>query len=315
MRLALLILVLLVGSANAQTPIERAKATIDTQRALLDKDEAGIKTLIGTFAPDGLLVGKMAVISAKDLLAIYKSKDRKESKEYWAINALQSLFWARTTDDPSAKPEPPVKGHTAKSTVANLVAGGRADVVWFTFDLTVEHAAPDLGGKPYKSKETYRITEVLADRGGWKVALFQVDVAVPDHWDEVTSHAGGPPEGEAFPDDGDETPLATLAVTPSKLAKSLLVEPSTIVMGSSASDRGVGAAAAKLVGGWSKLKLELLRATDITTKTWGVAVVRVDLNGKNEDQKMRMFGTVVGLPKADGSWQVVTLHYSRLQWF
>jgi hypothetical protein len=86
------------------------------------------------------------------------------------------------------------------------------------------------------------------------------------------------------------------------------------VLGSSASDRGVGPAAAKVVGSWSKLKLESELSLERVTKTWAFSVVRLDLNGKNEDQKMRMFALVIALPKPDKTWQVVTLRYSRISW-
>lgn len=301
---------LFVSSASAQTPTptERARAIIDGQRALLDKNVAGIRTLLGQMAPDGVVVGQMAVASPKELLAALANPD-KPGDEHHARNALQTLFWASTESSP-----PPPKNYVVTSTTKNLIAGGRADAVWFTFDLTVDRSAM-LGGRPFKSNHTFRITELVVDRGGWKVVLFHVDKAHPDTWDDLASRDSGPPEGELFADaDADATPLAALATSPAKLAKALLVEPSTIVLGSSAKDRGVGPAAAKLIKGWSKLKLAPGDSLERKTKTWGYAVVRLDLEGKNEDQKMRMFASVIGLPKPDGTWQVVSLHYSRLAW-
>lgn len=132
--------------------------------------------------------------------------------------------------------------------------------------------------------------------------LFHIDTAQPDTWDELPSLGGGPPTGEHF------------ATSPTKLAKALLVEPSTIVLGSSTADRGVGAGAAKLVGTWSKLQLTELTSLQRTSKTWGFAVARVDLDGKTEDQKVRLWASLIALPKPDGTWQVVTLHFSRIMW-
>lgn len=308
MRLFLVIILLAVASrASAQTPTERAKAIIETQRATLDKDLAGMKSFLGQLDPAGIVVGNMSVETPKTMLELLNSKEVSRGGEYWAENALQSLFWAGR--DMAVKT---VK-QTVKTTVANLVAGGRADAVWFTFDLTVDRATT-IGGKPFRKTDTFRITELAVDNKGWKVTLFHIDTARPDKWDDLPSHDGGPPEGEEFTESGDTnaTALVEVASSPTKLAKALLVEPSTVVLGSSAGDRGVGPAAAKLVASWSKLKLAAESSLSHTSKTWGFAVVRLDLDGKNEDQKMRMFATVIGLPKADGTWQIVTLHYSRI---
>lgn len=302
MRVVLILLLALTSVARAETPTERATALVTSQRALLDKGSAGATSLLQAMASDGIVVSAMSVETPKRLLELRAAKSVNDGDETWARDSLSALFWS---------PAPPIKA-TTKSTVKNLVAGGRADVVWFTFDLTVERVT--LEAKPFKMNRTYRITELVADRGGWKVVLFHLDTAQPDEWDEVTSHGGGPPTGEHFPDDEKDSTFSELATSPAKLAKALLVEPSTIVLGSSAGDRGVGPAAAKLVGSWSKLKLTEGASLQRTSKTWGFAVVRVDLDGKNEDQKMRLWASVIALPKPDGSWQVVTLRYSRILW-
>jgi len=308
MRLVLLLLVAFTGIARAQTLTERATATIESQRALLDKGRPGILTLLKGMDPDGMVVGAMSVESPKKLLELLAAKAFNDM-DTWARNSLHALFWVAHESHTDDKLAPPTRS-TVRSTVSNVVAGGRADAVWFSFDLVVDRATTS--GKPFKMTDAFRITELLVDKGGWKVALFHIDKAKPDEWDELPSLGGGPPTGEHFPDGEKDSTFSDLATTPTKLAKALLVEPSTIVLGSSAGDRGVGAGATKLVRGWSKLKLTEGTSLQRTSKTWGFAVVRLDLDGKNEDQKMRMFASVIALPKADGRWQVVTLHYSRI---
>lgn len=305
MRLALILVLLATSVAGAATPTETANTVIASQRALLDKDRAGVMALLKSMDPDGIVVSAMSVETSKRLLELMAAKSGSDGDEYHARESLAALFWARGERAVKTKA-------TTKSTVKNLVAGGRTDVVWFTFDLTVERVTVE--AKPFKMNDTFRITELVANKGGWKVVLFHIDKAVPDQWDELPSAGGGPPTGEHFPEDEKESTFSELAVSPAKLAKALLIEPSTIVLGSSAGDRGIGPAAAKLVGSWSKLKLSEGASLQRTSKTWGFAVVRLDLDGKNEDQKMRMWASVIALPKPDGSWQVVTLHYSRISW-
>jgi hypothetical protein len=310
MRAAIVVFLLSISSAGRAdpNPTDRAKAIIETQRALIDKGHAGVKTFLGQLDPAAVIVSSMAVTTPKAILAAVSAADGDNLYHRIALAPMFQLS--------DMLKEPPWK-QTIKTSVANVVAGGRADVLWFTFELTVATDAT-IEGKPRKTSDTFRITEVATAAGGWKVALFHLDKPQKDAWDDLPSAGGGPPSGEKFPDDaGDKTtPLADLAESPKLLGKALANEPSTIVLGSSAADRGVGgAAAAKVVAGWAGLKLAANQAFERKTKAWGFAVVRLDLNGKNDTQRMRMFATVIAVPKADGTWQVVTLRYSRIRWF
>ena len=287
---------------------ERPDVALDE---LLDKDRPGIIALLKSMDPDGVVVSTMTVETPKKLLELLAAKTYNDMDETWARNSLHSLFWVAHESHTDDKLAPPTKSKL-KSSVANLVVGGRADAVWFTFDLSVQRTTLD--AKPFTKSDVFRITELAVDKGGWKVVLFHVDTAQPDTWDELPSLGGGPPTGEHFADGEKDATFSDLASSPAKLAKALLVEPSTIVLGSSAADRGVGAGAAKLVGTWRKLQLTELASLQRSSKTWGFAVARVNLDGKNEDQKMRLWASVIALPKPDGTWQVVALHFSRIMW-
>lgn len=295
MRLALLFLVLLAGTSRAETPADRAQPIIDAQRALIVKGKAGIKPFFAGLDPACIFVGDMAVGAPKDLIANLDSKDLTVSSG----NAVDDLFVGYAGVKTVA---------TVKATASNLLAGARGDALWFTFDLALER---EPGTDKPQPRNAFRITEVVV---GGKVVLFHLNPPIPDNWDDADMGAGGEPVVANFPSSAATKAgaLAALSVDPGKLAKAILAEPSTIVLGSTAADRGTGAAAAKLLGGWSKLKLEHVRSIERTTKDYGYAVVRVDVVGKG-NQRMRMFATLIGVPKGAG-WQIVTATYSRISW-
>lgn len=295
MRLALWFLVLLLGTARAETPADRAKPIIDAQRALIVKGKAGIKPFLAGLDPAGIFVGSMAAGAPKDLLANLDSRDITISSENYVSHLFVGAAGVKTVT-------------TVKATASNILAGSRGDALWFTFDLALEREA---GTDKPQPRNTFRVTEVVV---GGKVVLFHLNPPIPDKWDDADMGAGGEPVVADFPSSAAEKPgaLAALSANPTKLAKAILVDPSTIIVGSTASDRGVGAAAAKLLGGWSKLKLEHVRSIERTTKDYGYAVVRVDIVGKGS-QRMRMFATLIGVPKGT-DWQIVTATYSRISW-
>jgi hypothetical protein len=161
MRLVLLVLIAFTGVARAQTPTDRAKAIIETQRALLDKDKAGAKALLTAMDPDAIVVSRMAVERAGRILELMAGKTINGIDETLARNALDPVFW--TNWDPDATG---ARKATVKSTVSNLVAGGRADAVWFTFELAVDRTTVE--AKPFKMTHKFRITELVVDKAGWK---------------------------------------------------------------------------------------------------------------------------------------------------
>jgi hypothetical protein len=283
------------AAADAIKPEARAKAALDAQLATFKQGVAGEKAFLAMFDPAGVVIGDGGAPTAKDVAA-----DAED-------HTLARLF--AIAYDGKVQP--------IKSLVAGkLTAGGVADAVWFTFDLTETHW----------TTQRYRISELLVnrpgDRGGtWKIAVAHIAVPRPDSWeDDEPSLGGGPTEWGAFPDGDDAAigPIAHFAIAPTALAAALAKDPTTVVIGTGPSDLAIGpAAGARMLAGWSKLKLELDAAVETTTKTWGYAVVEVKLpsakKGPHGSQSMKMRATIFATPKGD-AWQIVAVQYSRVQW-
>ena len=94
---------------------------------------------------------------------------------------------------------------------------------------------------------------VVPDGDGVKTRLLELEFVKPDSELDATEEVVAA-----------ETPDAKVALLaqPATLAKNLSKDPATSVVGSAERDRGYGrAAAAKLLGGWSKLSLEIADTT------------------------------------------------------
>ncbi|HEY1558690.1 MAG TPA: hypothetical protein VGF94_27900 [Kofleriaceae bacterium] len=117
-------------------------------------------------------------------------------------------------------------------------------------------ASVEAGARP--STETYHLLElVVPDGAGVKAAAV---VLLPTKADKDLGYFDYAAELVPLT---SPTPLIALLGSPTALAKALDEDPATSVLGTSANDRGLGAAAAKkLVASWSKLVLQPVTAKD-----------------------------------------------------
>ena len=292
------LLVPLTAAADAPTPAARAKASIEAQLVTFQRGLAGEPAFLALFEPDGVIVADRAVMTAATIAAGMAQPYRAADHDSFEVHSLLARLFGASGD---GKTDRTIK----KLKLGKVTAGGVADAVWFTFDLDVVSW----------STTRYRISELLVNRGGWKLAAAHIAVPQPDSWEpDEESEGDGPQDWGAFPDhpDGDAGDLAALAVLPKVLASSLAKNP--VVFGTSARDVAIGnAAASKLLRGWGKLKLEYLDSLEVVTGTWGYAVVQVNLPGK-AGFSMKMRATIVGVPRPGGGWQVVVAQYSRVRW-
>jgi hypothetical protein len=267
--------------ADAIKPEARAKELVDAQVARFQQGAAGKKPFLAMFRSDGVIVGD-GNVSAIDA---------------FHDDTIDRLFRNLQKRD--------------KLTATMIAAGGTADAVWLGFELTLQDTVT----------KKFRISELLVrDAGGWKIAVAHIGTPQPDRWeDEEDSRDDGPiPWGEFPSDDGQPGPLAPLAASPAKLHKALAKHGATIVVGTTAKDLAVGeVAAAKLVGGWSKLPLVQSETFEQRGTSWGYAIVQLKLTrakpGPRGPQAMKMRASVFAIPTS-GGWQVVAAQFSRVLW-
>jgi hypothetical protein len=298
-RLLAIVALLVPASAAADdvTPAARAKTSIDAQIATFRRGAAGEAAFLAMFEPDGVIVGDGGVMKASALAAALAQPYEPGDNESYEVHAMLARLFGASADGTVDKT-------LEKVTVGKVTAAGGTDAVWLTFDVT-EKAF---------TTTTYRVSELLVDRGGWKLAVAHVAVPQPDSWEqEQESEGGGPTSWGAFPTtSSDLGPIAKLAASPKALAGALGKD--VFVLGTTQKDVALGAAkAGKLLKAWARLRLAPELALEVHTPTWGYAVVQVLLPGK-PGFSMKLRATVFAIPKAAGAWQAVAAHYSRVGW-
>jgi uncharacterized protein (TIGR02246 family) len=191
------------------------------------------------------------------------------------------------------------------------VIGRAGDVAWVTADVTMSAVPSD---SETRFQMRVRATELLTrDRGGWKVRAAFVSQGKkddPTHWNAVLP-------AERVP--GDEAaataPLVAWLGKPADLAAHLHAGDDVIVLGSDAAERGAGAAAARLLGGWKKLAFtpQWVRAGgDGKTFAWVAARVvrKVTIKGLAHPIDEPYWVLALAIQGAAG-WELVGVHYGQ----
>ena len=62
------------------------------------------------------------------------------------------------------------------------------------------------------------------------------------------------------------------------------------------------------------LKLVAIDSLEIHAKTYGVAIVEVNLPADKPGKSMKMRASIFALPRSGGGWQIVAAQYSRVSW-
>jgi len=271
-----IVIVLLVATqvAHADKPSDRARTLLDTQlEALRGRDDA---TLWTTFADDAVILGFATDKPAKSL-------------------AISTVIFDQIINGP---------GDVTKSKIASLVAGGDAKTLWWTAEVVMSGTFREAGTTTPTWTEKYRVSELaISDGKTWKVVA-----AAFDH--------GRKNLPEVTPDDTPETlaganeagPLAALLASPASVASSIATTPGTFVIGTAPGERGLGKAAKKMIAGWSKLSLAVVGTPrEVRTATYGFAQAFIEW--KKGKTTYRMLAVLFAVPRTDGSWQPVGLHY------
>lgn len=241
------------------SPAERAKQTLERLVTALRTDEAAV---LATFAPDAVVL----VPNPREV-----SEPNSGLRE-----ALARL---------------PPSATLADVTVDKLVAGGNAEAIWLTAELTLVHG---------DDVKTVRVTELATADRGWKVV-----VGAFSEPNTVTGRKHGPgPLAFGTP----AGPLTAMLVDPSKLGVALAADPTVTVIGPKEGQRAQGAGAKNFLAEWSGLELET-NAREVRGSGWGYALARLKLNVPGEKHPARLSALVLGVPGGD-RWSVVAAHYA-----
>jgi hypothetical protein len=275
MRTALAIVLVLLGHvAHAEKPTESARAILDTQLEALRTDATKWPA---TFSDDALILGLATDQPASSL-------------------ALRTVIFDRIVNGP---------GEITKTKVASLVAGGDDKTLWWTAEVVFSGTLREAGTTTPTWTEKFRFSELATSSDGkaWKVVAAAFDQGRKDlpevSADDVPDKLAGATEAGA---------LSALLASPASVASSISTAPSTFVIGSSPKERGVGKAAKKTLAGWRKLSLAVVGTPrEVHTATYGFAQGFVDW--KHGKTTYRMLAVIFAVPRADGSWQPVGLHY------
>lgn len=186
--------------------------------------------------------------------------------------------------------------------IDKLVAGGNANVVWFSADLAFTVHSSE-GGKTDDAVTRLHVVELLDGAQDWKpvVAAFS-EVKKLAYYER--------PRGEV-PAPTSPGPLAKLIADPAALSAALGAD--AVVLGTDPGDRAQGKAAAqKMLAKWTKLGLSIEqhdKVHEVATKTYAYAIANVDMpNEKPNEAPYRMHAVVVAIPDGNG-WQVVAATY------
>jgi hypothetical protein len=181
---------------------------------------------------------------------------------------------------------------TDNATIANVMAGGNADAVWFYAEVVTASTGPD-----GKGMGMTRVVEVAAAAEHWRVVAASFGEA-----GELQPASDNREIENATAADG---PLAKLLGAPSTVGAQLAAN--AIVVGPKATTQGAGSKDA--LASW---KLEPItvykRAREMRTATWGFAQANLDHPDKKYTD--RLTGILVAVPEADGRWSVVLAQYT-----
>jgi hypothetical protein len=161
----------------------------------------------------------------------------------------------------------------------HFTAGGNASMAWFAAELHFTVASSEPGYGVATEKHVVRAIELLDGAAGWKVAV------------------------AAFTNVGKLQESGSSEIADATDANAL-------VFGTDPDERGVGAGAKKLVGGWNKLQLALdtaQKAREVHTARYGYAMTNVTLGQPGKTKAMNAF--VLALPGAAGAWTVIAASY------
>jgi hypothetical protein len=184
-----------------------------------------------------------------------------------------------------------------------VVAGGDDHAVWVSAELSLSIWSAEPGTPAHLTTRELRVTELLTADAGWKV----VAAAFSEAHDPTMEKSPGAPIAGAT----EAGPLTALLAAPDKLAAAL--DKSAAVYGTARDERGYGAAAPKLVAGWSKLALTIGGTPrEARGEHVGFAIAYVDWARKGDKYPSRMAALVIGKPAASGGWSVVAVHYAPL---
>lgn len=187
--------------------------------------------------------------------------------------------------------------------VGKLISGKRGDATWYLADVKQAWAinvdCPPALERCHRSR-TMRLSELVV---GGKVVAMHVD----DPVEGTTTARPVPPDPIAATT--EPGPLAKLVVDPAAIAKTLLEDKTTFVLGTDAAEKAVGTAAArKLLGTWSKLALALEgKPREVVKGDWGYVAANVAWTVKAKKTVMR--ATLYAVKVGD-AWKVAGVHYS-----
>ena len=280
MRFAIVATLCISTAAFAETPADQAKAFVTKQLELITKnDDKGFKA---TFSDDAVVLG-------------YVPDQAVKSQDIHVREVVTS-----------GSPHDVFKKIKLEKIVA---AGGDANVLWLTAEIATTFDSYDEGAPAKKGRvQRMRLTEVLVpDGSSWKVVAGALTpIRTPAQSLDATVSAM---DGTTKPG-----PLAPLAASPSELIKKLSTDKNTFVLGTDKNERAVGPAAAKkLLGQWSKLKLEIDEKSvrEVSTKSHAFAQVNVAYavsKPKKETVYHQMRALIIAMPNGS-DWSVVGVHY------
>lgn len=184
-----------------------------------------------------------------------------------------------------------------------VTTGTRGDATWHLADVKQSWLINvDCGVEDPKCKHsrTLRLSELVV---GGKAVVMHVDDPIPGTT-TASKVAVDPIAGTTEPG-----PLSKLVVDPGAIAKALLDDKATFVLGTEAAEKAVGTVAAKkLLGTWGKLALAIEgKPREVVKDTWGYVAANVAWTVKGKKTVMR--ATLYAV-QVDGAWKVAGVHYS-----
>ncbi len=232
----LLLVCLMVGVAQAETPTQIAKKIVTAQiEALADNNDLSGEAFAKTFATDAVVMASYGGTAKNELGGI-------QSEIRGGMHA-----WVQ-----SAK-------------LVSLVAGGDDKVVWISAEIDLANTSHTGPGVKTKESYTLRVTELaVSDGGKWKVVAAMFGRPGP------ASRNKYPPL--AIEGTTKRGSMTKFLVDPKQVAFQLPGKDDTVVVfGTDKSEKAVGAAAAKkLLESWKGLKLEIEgNVREVEGPTWG----------------------------------------------
>lgn len=238
------------------TPLERAQQVLDAQLVAMQDPTEEDANLRATFDPAALVL----IESAPDSI----SNARRGFRDAFTRRAPHETVESVRCDD--------------------LVANGTQHAVWFTCML---HVQQDDG------LETVRVTELLTEESGWRVAV------------AAFNEPGEPRAGKGSNEANATTPLTLIATEPRRISE--LLEPGAVVTGFEQRYATVAEARAFL-GGLPAMTLEYA-PDEVSGAGWGYVIAQLTYEG---GRKYPMHISILLIAIRDGArgWRVVAVHYT-----